>query len=216
MVCPRNWPYMGLFCHSSIRDFDVFSLCTFGSSFYLIRPSSHALLSHSSLFSFRYCPRDLFSALTHSSKLSRPFPPSLCGKYSLTTFDLGCSAWHMFSTFLVNLSILWSSESFQSTVPALYLITGTAYVFMAFTVFPELSFYFSIAFSLFMYSFLISLISWCFISSPSIIPKYLYPISSLSLMLFPSGSYTPSVLVTLPLDVDKCTFLYSKLHSDVT
>ena len=106
----------------------------------------------------------------------------------------------MFSTFLVFLSILQSSEFFRSTMSALYLITGTARVFMAFTVFPELSFDFSIAFSLFMYSFLIfSFISWCFISSPSIIPKYLYPVSSMSLMLFPCGSCIPSVLVTLPL-----------------
>ena len=63
---------------------------------------------------FRYCPRDLFSALTHSSKLSRPFPPSLCGKYSLSTFHLGCSSSYIFSTFLVILSILQSSEFFQS------------------------------------------------------------------------------------------------------
>ena len=61
----------------------------------------------------------------------------------------------MISTFLVFLSILQSSEFFQSAMPALYLITGTAHTFMAFAVFPELSFYFSIAFNLFMYSFLI-------------------------------------------------------------
>ena len=140
LVCLSSWPCMGLFCQSSIRDFDVLSLYTFKSSSSLIKPSSHALLSHSSLFIFRYCPRDLFSALTHSSKLSRLFPPSLRGKYSLSTFDLGCSAWYMFSAFLVFLSILRSSEFFQSTMPALYLITGTAHVFMAFTVFPELSF----------------------------------------------------------------------------
>ena len=95
----------------------------------------------------------------------------------------------MFSIFLAFLSILQSSEFFQLTMPALYLITGTAREFMAFTVFPELSFYFSIAFNLFMYSFCIfSFISWCFISSPSIIHKYLYPVSAMSLMLFPSGA----------------------------
>ena len=132
----------GLTLHSSIRNFDVFSLYTFGSSSSLVKPSSHALLSHSSSFIFRHCPRDFFSALTYSSRLSRPFPPSLHGKYSLPTFD-----W--VSTSLVFLSILWSSEFFQSTVPPLYLITGTAHVLMAFTVFPELSFDFSIAFNLF-------------------------------------------------------------------
>ena len=58
-------------------------------------------------------------------------------------------------------------------MPAMYLITGTAYVVMAFTVFPELSFDFSIAFNPIMYTFLIfSFISWCFISSASIMPKY--------------------------------------------
>ena len=128
----------------------------------------HFLAIHLS-FIFRCCPRDFFSALTHSSKLSRPFPSSLRGKSSLSTFDLGCSAWYMFSTFLVFLSILQSSELFKSTLPVLYLITGTAHVFMTFTVFPELRFKFSIAFSLFMHSFLIfSFISWCFISSPFI------------------------------------------------
>ena len=152
LVCLRNWPCMGLLCQSSIRDFDVLSLYTCESSSSLIRPSSHALHSHSSSFIFRYCPSDLFSALTHSSSLSRPFPPSLRGKHSQSTFDLGCSAWYIFSTFLVFLSILRSSEFFQSTMPALYLITGNAHVFMAFTVFPELSFDFSIAFNLFMYS----------------------------------------------------------------
>ena len=180
---------MGLLCPSSILDFEVFSLYTSRSSSSLIKQSSHALLSHSSLFVFRYCPSDIYSALTHSSKLSRPFPPLLCGKYSLSTFDLGCSAWYMFSTFLVFLSILQSSEFFQSTIPALYLITGTAHVFMAFTVFPELSFDFSIVFNLFMYSFYIfSFISWCFVSSPPIIPKYIYPVSSMSLMLSPPAN----------------------------
>ena len=53
-------------------------------------------------------------------------------------------------------------------MPLLYLITGNAHVFMAFSVFPELSFDFSIAFNLFMYCFLIfSFISWRFIFSPS-------------------------------------------------
>ena len=153
LACLINWPSMGLFCHSSVRDFDVLSMYTCGSSSSLIKPSSHAVLSHSSWFIFRYYPRPLFSALTHSSKLSRPFPPSLHGKYSLSAFDLGCSGWYMFSTFLVFLSILRSSEFFQSTMSALYLITGTAHVLMAFTVFPELSFDFNIAFNLFIYSF---------------------------------------------------------------
>ena len=161
--------------------------------------SPQLLYSHFSSFIFRYCPRVLFSALTHSFKLGRPFPPSLRGKYSLSAFDLGRSAWYMFSTFLVFLSILWSSDYFQSTMPALYLISGTAHVFIFFTVFPELSFDFSIAFNLVIYSFLIIFNSWCFISSPSIIPKYLYSVSSMSLMQFPSGSCIPSVLVTSPL-----------------
>ena len=153
----------------------------------------------------------------HSFKLSRLFPPSLCGKYSLSTFDLGCSAWYMFSTFLVFLSILWISEFFQSTMPALHLITGTGHMFMAFTVFPELSFYFSLAFSLFMYSFfdlLHLLVS--FFPSPSVILKYLYPVSSMYLMLFPTGSSIHSVLVPLPLW--KLTGAHSsipKLHPDV-
>ena len=131
----------------------MFSPCIPLDLHLLIKPSSHALLSHSSSSIIRYCPRDLFSALTHSSKVSRPFPLSLRGKYSLPTFDLGCSAWYMFSTFLVFLFILRSSEFFQSTMPALYLITGTAHEFMTFTVFPELSFDSSIAFNLLMYSF---------------------------------------------------------------
>ena len=85
-------------------------------------------------------------------------------------------------------------------MPALYLITGTAHVFMAFAVFSDLSFDLSIAFNLFMYSFFIfSFISWCFIYSPSVIPKYLYPVSYMYLMLFPSGKCIPLVLVTLPL-----------------
>ena len=123
----------------------------------------------------------------------------MCGKYSLPTFDLEWSAWYMFSTFLVFLSMLRSSEFFQSTMPALYLITGTAHEFMAFTIFPELSFDFSIVYNLFIYSLLIFFISWYFISLLSIIPKYFYPISSMSLILFPSGICIPSVIVTLPL-----------------
>ena len=166
----------------------------------LMKPYSHAHLSHSSVFIFRYCPRDFFSALTYSFKLSRPFPSSVHSKYRLSIFDLGCSAWYMFSTFLVFLSILQSSELFKSTLPVLYLITGTARVFKTFTVFPELNFDSSIAFNPFIHSFLIiSFLSWCFISSPSIIPKYLYSVSCMSLMLFPCGRCIPSVLVTLPL-----------------
>ena len=103
--------------------------------------------------SSEYCPRNLSSALTHSFKLSRTFHPSLHGKHSLSTLDLGCSAWYLFSTFLVFLSTLRSSEFFQSTMPALYLITGTAHVFVAFTVFPELCFDFSIAFNLCIFLF---------------------------------------------------------------
>ena len=98
-------------------------------------------------------PETFFSALMHSSKLSKPFPPSLHGKYSLSTCDLGCIARYMFSIFLVFLSLLRSFEFFQSTMPALYLITGTAHVLMAFTVFPELGFDFSVALNFFMHSF---------------------------------------------------------------
>ena len=80
----------------------------------------------------------------------------------------------VFGTCLVLFWSFWpycSSEFFKSTMPAMYLITGSAHVFMAFTVYPELSFNFNIAFNLFMYSFFIFSISWCFIFSPSIIPK---------------------------------------------
>ena len=87
---------------------------------------------------------------------------------------------------------------------------------MAFTVFPELSFEFNIAFSLFMYSVMIFFISWCFISSPSITAKYLYPVSSVFevISFWQLYSFSPCYFSTL--DVDKCTFLYSKLLPDVT
>ena len=130
---------------------------------------------------------------------------------------LGHSTWYMFSTFLVFLSILQSSELFKSTLPVLYLITGAAHVFKAFTVFPELSFISSIAFNPFIHSFLIiSFLSWCFISSPSIIPKYSYPVSCTSDVISMWQVYFFSPCDFASLDVDKCTFLYSRLHPDVT
>ena len=77
---------------------------------------------------------------------------------------------------------LWASQYFQSWVFTLVLLSICLYI-------PFLS----------------------SPSSPSVLflhlllsPKYLYPVSSMSLMLFPSGSCIPSVLVILPLWMLTC------------
>ena len=89
---------------------------------------------------------------------------------------------------------------FHSTIPAQYLITGIAQVFMVFTIYPTLSFGMSIA-----HIFLCILSWYCFlfhfVNNVSSCPRYLCPVSSMPLVLLLSGSCIALVLVTLPFSM---------------
>ena len=86
----------------------------------------------------------------------------------------------MFGTVLVFLSMLRRSQFLQSTMPALYLITGTAHECMVFTVFPELSFDFSIFFQslyVFIFDLLLHLLVFYFLT-------FYYPLVSMSSFIY--------------------------------
>ena len=86
-----------------------------------------ALISHSLLFSTYYFkPSTEFS--THSSMEIIPFPPSFLPTYNLSTLSFGWKALCIVRSFLVLLSIAFSSSTVLSRKGAEYLIRDIAQV----------------------------------------------------------------------------------------
>ena len=86
------------------------------------------------------------------SDLQESSSPILCGRYSLSMLLCGCRVRWAVMSFLVLRSRSSTSAIVQSTMPAVYLITGTAQLLIAWIVFPPFSLDFSILRTLLVYS----------------------------------------------------------------
>ena len=82
-----------------------------------------------------YHPKLFSSILIHVSQLVNPLPPISLLRYTLSTSLLGCSAPCIVINFLVLLTKLFNSSAFHFRIPAPYLITETARVLTAITLF---------------------------------------------------------------------------------
>ena len=134
--------------------------------------SFKAAWSVHSVVSLRWPCRDLLSFLTHSSVLISPLPLSFLG--SLAILFLVCIHPFIANIFLVLLSMLTSSSTVQSTIPALYRSTLTAHALMPLIIFPPFSFDLHSFLTLLTYSdVILSFILVLRVTSNWRMPKYL-------------------------------------------
>ena len=130
----------------------------------------------------------------------------------MSTSFLGWRAPLIVNTFLAFLSNVFSSSFVDVIMPALYLNTATAQVLIAVMLFLSFNFDSNTSFSLLSYS-----LSNCyfkpfsFILSISILPKYLYPSSSISFITRPSGRATPTIFASSSLFVIYSHFFFGRV-----
>ena len=117
-VCRTNSP-----CRAFSFQFLIFSCLLYWYSWRISSSSNtfsfKAAWSIHSVVSLRWRCRDLLSFLTQSSVLISPLPPSFLSRYSLAILLLVCLHPFIAKIFLVLLSMLTSSSTVQSTIPAL-------------------------------------------------------------------------------------------------
>ena len=110
------------------------------------------------------------------SDLQKSSSQILRGRYSLSMSLCGCIVRWAVMSFLVLRSRFSSSAIVQSTItmPAVYLITGTAQKLIAWIVFPPFSFDFSILHTLLVYSADVCFFTWQYLTSSACsTPRYL-------------------------------------------
>ena len=113
-------------------------------------------------------------ALTLSSMLASPFPPSYLDTYSLSTSSLGCNALCMVISFLVLWSICLSLSLVHLRKGPKYLTWGTTQVFISLMRFLLKSFVSSSFLVLLRYSLrILFFICTCLMMSAYKIPRYL-------------------------------------------
>ena len=141
-----------LFLPSFFRFLIFFLLYSFLVFSTVSSPSVMTSLSALSVLLLMYSLRFLISSSTVCQICRSPLPPILRGRYSLSMSLCGCRVRWAVMSFLVLRSRSSSSAIVQSTMPAVYLITGTAQLLIAWIVFPPFSLDFSILRTLLVYS----------------------------------------------------------------
>ena len=168
---------------------------------------------------FSYHPK-LFSSLqTQPSLLINACPPFSAVKYNMSVSLLGWNATCIITIFFDILSMFFSSTVVHIRIPGPYLNTDTAYALILNILFLRFHFDFKTNFNLLLYSvenvFFISVSLILFIST---ISWYLYPHSSIYIIVYPFGSTILFSFTTFPLfstntpnsipisSLKKCTF----------
>ena len=123
--CPCN-----AFCFHSFNRFSFFSFLFALTMYFSKLISAVAILTKAFLICVACFDRLHFSSWTQSSTCTKPFFHHflVC---SLSTHDLGWSSLYMVMSFLVFLSIFWSSSFVDCIIPAPYRTVGTAQILIA-------------------------------------------------------------------------------------